>query len=489
MTTLAVSAAVEPAFALLGQLVNESGDTWISVAKNWQIDDALAVLDPAHSQKLHFLTRPRGGSKTSDLAAIAIAWLLTQAPPAASGYVVASDLEQGAELIDALAGMLARTPGLSGALVVESTRVVNPIGGASMNVLAADGPGAYGKRPHLTIVDEFAQWNDTKNAKKVWSAVASAVPKVPGGRMVILTTAGDPAHFSYKVLEGAKADPEHWRVHELPGPLDWRTEDDLSVQRSLLPAWEFDRLHLNRWVAADDSLVDLDKLRACVVLDGPQPWTWHHQYCVSVDLATRRDNCVVAVTHAEATGFGARRVVLDRMVVWTPLRDAPVSLEDVEETIASLAWEYAGNEHLHAHNAQVVFDPAEGRLMMDRLRTRGIHVTQFNFTVASVGKLGSLLHQLLRDELLALPDDEALLDELAHIRLRETSIGGVRIDHDSGRHDDRAIAIALGAQHLLDPFGPVQPILVSSWTDAPGRYDNDPAAFPGELVSALDLDW
>jgi hypothetical protein len=46
-------------------------------------------------------------------------------------------------------------------------------------------------------------------------------------------------------------------------------------------------------------------------------------------------------------------------------------------------------------------------------------------------------------------DDEALLDELAHVRLRETSLGRVRLDHSAGRHDDRAVSIALAANHLL----------------------------------------
>jgi len=47
-----------------------------------------------------------------------------------------------------------------------------------------------------------------------------------------------------------------------------------------------------------------------------------------------------------------------------------------------------------------------------------------------------------------------LLDELAHVRLRESSPGVYRLDHDSGRHDDRAVALALAVTTLLqDPAG------------------------------------
>jgi hypothetical protein len=44
-----------------------------------------------------------------------------------------------------------------------------------------------------------------------------------------------------------------------------------------------------------------------------------------------------------------------------------------------------------------------------------------------------------------------LLDELRNVRLRETTTPNVyRLDHDSSRHDDRAIALALGVLHFVE---------------------------------------
>ena len=43
-----------------------------------------------------------------------------------------------------------------------------------------------------------------------------------------------------------------------------------------------------------------------------------------------------------------------------------------------------------------------------------------------------------------LPDDEDLLGELASVRLRKNGVGIYRFDHDSGAHDDQAVALALG---------------------------------------------
>lgn len=62
--------------------------------------------------------------------------------------------------------------------------------------------------------------------------------------------------------------------------------------------------------------------------------------------------------------------------------------------------------------------------------------------------------------------DQALVDELRNVRLRETS-PGVRMDHDPGRHDDRAIALAMAASGVLErqPVGALGlgPSLERTW--------------------------
>jgi hypothetical protein len=55
-----------------------------------------------------------------------------------------------------------------------------------------------------------------------------------------------------------------------------------------------------------------------------------------------------------------------------------------------------------------------------------VSMEEFTFSSASVGRLASTLHLLLRNRRLALPDDPELLEELANVRLRETSPGVIR---------------------------------------------------------------
>ncbi len=77
-------------------------------------------------------------------------------------------------------------------------------------------------------------------------------------------------------------------------------------------------------------------------------------------------------------------------------------------------------------------------------------VEEWSFTAQSVGRLAVTLHLLLREHRLALPDDRELLDELGNVRLRESSPGVFRLDHDSGQHDDRAVALGLAALALTE---------------------------------------
>ena len=456
------------ALDLLASLRLEDGRRWGEVAAPFQWADAKAVLAPGSETPYHFLTRARGGSKTSDLAAVAVAAMLTQLPGRSRAYALAADKDQGRLLVDSVAGFAARTPELRGALRVDSYRVTATRGGAVLDVLAADAPSAWGLRPSFLVVDEIAAWASTPGARRIFEAATSAAAKIAGCRMVLLTTAGSPSHWSAKVLEHARRDPL-WRVHEVAGPPPWIDRARLAEQRRRLPESSYRRLFENEWIAAEDSLASPSDLAACVTLDGPLPPESGRIYVVGLDLGLKRDRTVAAVCHAERIErvpegqvvpyIAGTRVVLDRIETWQGSRDRPVSLADVETWVAQASKAYG--------HALVVGDPWQALGSFERLRARGVHVVEFTFSSASVGRLASTLHLAIRNRSLALPPDEELLDELANVRLEETPAGLVRLAHDADRHDDRAIAIALAAQHLL---GQPQPAERASVGGSTSRY-------------------
>jgi phage terminase large subunit-like protein len=444
------------ALDLLASLVLDIGRRWGEVAVAQQWTDARAVLDPTSATPFHFQTRARGFSKTDDLAGCAIAAMLEQLGPASRLFALAADRDQGRLLIESIAGLRARTPELAGALKVDTYRVTATRTGSTLEVVAADAPSAYGLRPAFLVVDELAQWASTPAPRQLWEATTTAMAKVPGARMVVLTSAGDPAHWSYGVLQHAYADPL-WRVHEVPGPPPWADPERLAEQRRRLPESSYLRLFENRWTAAEDRLANMDDIAACVTLDGPLDPDPAHHYVIALDVGLKHDRTAVAVCHSEPIRQQwhgqdrediGRRVVLDRLHVWSGSRLRPVKLDEVERWIETAA--------RHYNRAPVVADPYQATGLVQRLQSRGVVAEEFTFSSASVGKLASTLHILLRNRALALPDDPELIDELQNVRLRETSPGVIRMDHDPGRHDDRAIALAMAAHKLLErPFAPV----------------------------------
>jgi hypothetical protein len=181
------------------------------------------------------------------------------------------------------------------------------------------------------------------------------------------------------------------------------------------------------------------------VLDGPQEAKPNMRYLVGCDLGFTNDRSVVVVAHAEPNGPEAgapRRVHVDNLKVWRGTRLRPVQLAEVEEWITTVSTLY--------NRAEVHCDPSEARGMLQRLSARGIRAQAFLFTTQSVGRLGQALHLALKNGLLWIPKDEALLEELARVRLIPTGIGQARLDHDSGKHDDMAVSIGIVTALLLE---------------------------------------
>jgi phage terminase large subunit-like protein len=430
---------VSEALDLMCSLRLEDGRCWGDVAEPVQLEDASAILDG--DRPYNWLGRSRGYSKTTDEAGVTTAAMLAGLPDGARLYAAAADQDQSRLLVDLIGGFARRTPGLRDALRIDAHKVTAIRSASVLEALAADAAGTWGLRPDWIVIDELCQWPATPGAHQLWDALMSSAAKVETCKVTIISTAGDPGHWSRKVLDHALANPL-WRTHEVPGPAPWLDPARVEEQRVRLQESMYRRLFLNEWASGEDRLVTAEDLAACVVLDGPLDPTRKHRYVIGLDVGLKRDSTVACVAHLDGTD-----VVLDRIATWTGSRDTPVKLSEVEAWLRKAATDY---------RASIVADPWQAAQLCERLRRRGVHVKEFTFSAQSVGRIASTLYLLLREHRLRLPDDEALLDELRNVRLRETSPGVLRMDHDAGRHDDRAIALALAAHRLVER-GEVRP--------------------------------
>lgn len=420
---------------LMHALVLDSGARWGEVATAEQRTLAAAVLEPDTGPRLVWLEAPKGFSKSTDTAGLSIARLATDFPPLAEGYVIAADLDQSNRLLDKARGLIARS-GLGGMLRVEAHRLVNVKSGARMVALAADAPSAEGLLSPWFVCDELPRWPDTTSARGMWTAVFSSLPKWPGAQLVVLGHAGDPAHWSYRLRERDRSS-DAWLFGHVPGPTPWLQPADLAEQQAVLLPSEYARRHLNIWQAGEDRLTSREDVLACVgdydVLE-PQPRT---RYVGALDVGLTHDRCVVTVAHREVDGL----VVVDRQHTWAGTRARPVNLGEVEAFLREL-W--------RAYRCPFRVDPFQAVHLAQRLRADGIPVEEFAFSSQSVGRLAVTLYRLLADQVLLLPADQDLVDELVNVRLRETAPGQYRIDHDPDKHDDRVISLALVAHRLAE---------------------------------------
>jgi hypothetical protein len=433
--------AADNALHLLNALaVAEDGARWGERATEVQRRDAEALLDRAGPRR-HWISRSRGYSKTDDLACVTVAVLLEQLRAGDEAIGVAADRDQARILIDRIRRIAERTPELAGALDVQ-TYAVTTRAGVRFEAMPADAASSWGRSPAWTVADELCQWNETPNARTVWESVSTAAVKVRG-RVAIITTSGDPGHWSRGVYEHALTDVG-WRVSETHGPAPWLDAAEVESERRRLPESAYLRLFENRWCATEDKLLPYEDVAACAVLPGrldPQP---RMQYVMGVDLAIRRDRTAVAVAHAEPVeGLGgAVRIVVDSLDVFEASRRRDIDLSAVEGCVEARSRQY--------NDAAVIFDPAQAHQMMQRLRGAGVRVIEHAFTAASNSRRALALLELVRARRLALPDEQDVVQEFAALRLVERGPGLYRYDHDSGKHDDRVTAIGLAAQHLLE---------------------------------------
>jgi len=421
------------AMDLIATLRLSDGRRWIEAAHPFQHEDVQAVLEGP--EPYNFLTRSRGSSKTTDLGAVALAMLLT-APDRSRLYWLAADREQGQLAVDAVAGFASRTPAVGAALDVQTRKVGSLHSGASLEVLPADAPGAWGLNPFAVFVDELANWHDGPAAQRLWEAASSAAAKRSDSRMVVLTTAGSPDHFAAKVIAHARTS-KLWRVHERHGPAPWADPERLAEQRERLPAAVYEQLFENRWTAAEGSFLDPAVIDAAFTLEGPSLSRGNrHGHVAGLDLGHAKDPTAFAVGHREGD-----LVILDRLEVWKPSRLRPLDFAEVERFIVA------------AHNRYrftLRLDPWQGLDLAQRLRAKGIHAEEFTFTAASKQRLASTLLQSLNSGHLHLYEAEGLRDELLKLRLKQGTAGTFTFDHTSGGHDDRAVAIALMAVAALE---------------------------------------
>jgi len=414
-----------------------------SLDTGWQ--DLAGLTHAPAAIRRAYIERPRGHSKTSDMA-VQIAWILLAARQPVNGLAAAADREQANFLHDSMHRLAKVNTTLFGPLKFVEHRVRNEETGSRLDVISSDVKGSYGALPDFIVCDELSHWS----RPELWYSLLSSAAKKPKCVLTILTNAGVGRGWQWDVREHARAD-RRWHFSSLQGPhAPWITADWLEEQKALLPEPVYERLWLNRWQHAEGNFLTLSEVEACRrnELSKRDAGSGGWEYVAAIDYAEKHDFTVGCVCHREGDV-----VIVDRMDVVTPTPQDPTQISWVENWIEEMAAHFPG--------IRFVVDEFQLVGTIQKLQSR-YPIQRFRFSGGDGNhRLAVALRQLiLHQHVLWYPGCGAvdgphrndLETELASLILKQSTSGRLRIDHraDGKHHDDRAFTLGVACLALTE---------------------------------------
>jgi hypothetical protein len=387
---------------------------------------------PRH--RLAYGERRRGESKTEDIAAAALADLLT-GPARHRSYVVAGDEDQAALVLDSIAGFKARSPILADVVVLRNV-VRNVATDAEVRVLSSDARTNYGIRPRRVYFDELSLQTD----ERLWTTMWSAIGKDPRSQMVAVSMAGfDFSSIGWKVRELASSTPGYYFTSRQSSELaPWLSAKDLEEQRATLHPADFARFWECRWTEPKGSWITAEMYDAAVTGQEVQGLLAPAHVSVGfVDVGLVHDPTAIAVAHRDG-----ERIIVDTLRTLQGSRSEPVELEVLEDLVVDLTAAY----HVRAWT----FEAPQAVASVQRLQNRlsGASVVARYPTVETQARLFGQLYELFANHKLVLFPHEQLKREAMNLVTRVTG-GRIKVVDSSSIHQDHVIAVGGAADMLL----------------------------------------
>ena len=379
-----------------------------------------------------FLERPRGHSKTGDLAAM-VAWVLFASRGRIVGNAIAADREQARLLRSAVQTLCVLNPWLRDYLDPMRDRIANPHTGSELTILSSDAPSVFGQTPAFVICDELVHWA----SEDLWTATFSAAAKRPGCMVVTITNAGlaQGKSWQWRVREYARA-AKDWYFSRVDGPkASWISQSQLAEQRALLPPAAYKRLWLNQWTSEEGDALPIDDIEAACVLGGPEGMPCPDGfYLGAIDLGVKRDHSAFVMVHAKP---GSRTVRLAAVKSWRPGPDGKVDLIEVRDEVLRYHEKY--------DLSWVGYDPHQAALMAQELEAAGVPMCEVPFSGPRLHTMAATLLGAFRGRQVQLFREPELIEDLQKLVIVERRFG-FRLDAPSdltGGHADRAIALGI----------------------------------------------
>jgi phage terminase large subunit-like protein len=321
-----------------------------------------------------------------------------------------------------------------------------------LRVLPAEGPKLHGLTPTLMVWDEA----QAVSRDDVYPALASALHKTPGSKLVTISTAGQGVEsplgqmhrralalqsvkhrgaFTHAVGPGfemlewalpADGDVDDVRAVKAANPASWISTAALREQRQRLPELAFRRFIANQWTERQGHWLPAGAWQACVgepvFEDGERVW-------IGVDVGGERSSSAVAWIN-------------ERLSVGVEIFHGDSGVLECLDAVRSLG---------HAYTVvEVVFDPWRFGQAAQELAREGVRVVEFPQHDGRMIPASQRLHSAITEGRITLPDDRELARHAADTIARH-SRRGWRVDKPTKETNiDAIIALCMALERCED---------------------------------------
>jgi phage terminase large subunit-like protein len=407
----------------------------------WQVFILMTVFSWVHKEtgyrrfRRTYIEVPRGNGKSAISSAIGLYMLCADGEGGAEVYSFATTRDQAKIVFGDAQQMAKRTAGLRSHFGIEvNAHNINQLKTASkFEALSAEGSTLDGLNTHFAIIDEL----HAHKTRGVYDVVETSIGKRSQSMLWVITTAGsnragicyEVRGFVRKVLEKTGHDDTQFGIiYGLDKDDDWTTEESLKkanpnwgvsvMPEVLLPlqskamsmpsaANNFRTKHLNEWVNADVSWMDMRAWEACT------------DSSLSVE-DFRGEPAYIALDLASKTDIAAKMLLFERNGHYYAFGDYYLPRETVDkgENSQYSGWESLGlltvtdgaiidfmvieNKILEDCKQfdviEVPYDPFQATQLSMRLLNQGVNMVEVRPTVLNFSEPMKQLEALVLDK-------------------------------------------------------------------------------------------
>lgn len=300
-----------------------------------------------------------------------------------------------------------------------------------------------GRTARLVVFDELAHFHQTAGPgsdSELYRALAPSIRTFgPQGKVLITSSPAAPSGVLWDLYQ---------MRGQVPGLLvaqfaTWEfnphiSRADLESEFLRHPGWAASEYGAQFPESSASAFLDRPAIEAAVTHPPQQPMAASREqvYFLHCDLGLVHDRTVIAWGHVGRDTPGKPVAVVDGLRAWQGSRAAPVRIQEIED------WLLAFSRTLRIGGISA--DSYESALLLERLAAHGLPVRQIAFSLQRKAQLYQRLEDWLRTGKLQLPEDAALIAELAALE-RTPGPGAPRYHapaHGPVTTDDHADAVA-----------------------------------------------